>query len=196
MFDKSFALFAMIIGLPIFMIISLLIIFYDGFPVFFKHTRVGKDGKLIKVYKFRSMVKNAEEILKNDKELYSEYVKNGYKIDAKKDPRILPFGVFLRKSSLDEIPQFINVLKGDMVIVGPRPVVPNELETLYKEKSTIYESVKPGVTGLWQVSGRANLKGENRVKLDIEGIQKKSLFFDLYIIYKTVLEVFKRTGAY
>jgi len=196
MFDKSFALFAMIIGLPIFMIISLLIIFYDGFPVFFKHTRVGKDGKLIKVYKFRSMVKNAEEILKNDKELYSEYVKNGYKIDAKKDPRILPFGVFLRKSSLDEIPQFINVLKGDMVIVGPRPVVPNELETLYKEKSTIYESVKPGVTGLWQVSGRANLKGEDRVKLDIEGVQKKSLFFDLYIIYKTVLEVFKRTGAY
>jgi len=148
------------------------------------------------VLPFKDLGSNLEEILKNDKELYSEYVKNGYKIDAKKDPRILPFGVFLRKSSLDEIPQFINVLKGDMVIVGPRPVVPNELETLYKEKSTIYESVKPGVTGLWQVSGRANLKGENRVKLDIEGIQKKSLFFDLYIIYKTVLEVFKRTGAY
>jgi len=132
-FEFIFCLTVIVLGSPVFLLISLLIFIYDGFPVFFQHTRVGKNGKLIKIYKFRSMVKNAEEILSSNKELYDEYINNGYKIDAKKDPRILPFGLFLRKSSLDEIPQFINVLKGDMSIVGPRPVVKEELYTLYKD---------------------------------------------------------------
>jgi exopolysaccharide production protein ExoY len=196
MFDKSFALLIILIGLPVFIAISLLIIFYDGFPVLFSHNRIGKNGKIIKVYKFRSMIKNAEEVLNNDKELYNEYIANGYKIDAKKDPRILPFGIFLRKSSLDEIPQFLNVLKGNMAIVGPRPVVEDELNTLYGEHKNIYKTVKPGITGLWQISGRSNLKGSDRVDLDLEGIKRKSFFFDLYVIFKTVIEVFKRRGAY
>lgn len=195
-FEIFFSIFAIILGLPIFIGIFLLIFLYDGFPIFFKHERIGEKGKVIKVYKFRSMVKNAEKILKEDKKLYKKYVMNDFKIDAKEDPRIMPFGIFLRKSSLDEIPQFINVLIGNMSIVGPRPVVKNELESLYKENVHIYKSVKPGITGLWQISGRSNIKGEERVKLDIETINKKSLLFDLYIIIMTVIEVLRRRGAF
>ena len=142
------------------------------------------------------MVKNAENILKKDKSLYDLYVKSGYKIDSKIDPRILPFGNFLRSSSLDELPQFINVLKGEMSGVGPRPVVEDEVEDLYGKDKNIYLSIKPGVTGLWQVSGRSNIKNQERVKLDIEYFHKKSFLIDLKIIFKTVFEVLRRTGAY
>ena len=174
-FEIFFSISVIIIGLPIFIGISLLILLYDGFPIFFKHDRIGKGGNIIKVYKFRSMIKNAEEMLKKDQKLYEEYVKNDFKISADKDPRIMPFGKFLRKSSLDEIPQFINVIIGNMSIVGPRPVVKDELETLYKENQNIYKSVNPGITGLWQISGRSNIKGQERVKLDIE--TKEVTFF-------------------
>ena len=195
-FEIFFSISVIIIGLPIFIAISLLILLYDGFPIFFKHDRIGKGGNIIKVYKFRSMIKNAEEMLKKDQKLYEEYVKNDFKISADKDPRIMPFGKFLRKSSLDEIPQFINVIIGNMSIVGPRPVVKDELETLYKENQNIYKSVNPGITGLWQISGRSNIKGQERVKLDIETIKKKSLFFDCYIIIMTFFEVLRRRGAF
>jgi lipopolysaccharide/colanic/teichoic acid biosynthesis glycosyltransferase len=142
------------------------------------------------------MVKDAEEILHKNKELYKKYVRSGYKINANEDPRILPVGKFIRKTSIDEIPQFFNVLRGDMSIVGPRPVVESEMYDLYKENFQFYQSVKPGITGLWQVSGRSNLTGTSRAALDIEGIKKKSIVYDFYIILKTVKEVFKRTGAY
>ena len=142
------------------------------------------------------MVKNAEKILREDKKLYNEYINNDFKIDAEKDPRILPFGIFIRKSSIDELPQFINVLKGDMSVVGPRPVVKDELYMLYGESAQKYLSVKPGITGLWQASGRSNIVGANRVKLDLEGIEKKSFFYDIKIILKTIIEIFKKTGAH
>lgn len=196
MFDKIFSLLAIIFVSPIILILSILIILFDGFPVFFKQKRVGKNGKLFNVYKFRSMVKNAEDTLKNDKDLYQKYINNDYKLDPSEDPRILPIGNFIRKASIDELPQFFNVLKGDMSVVGPRPVVPSELNDLYADKSIIYTSVKPGITGLWQASGRSELKGDDRVKLDIEGIQKKSFLFDIYIILKTIYVVFTKRGAH
>ena len=196
MFDKFFSIFAIIIVSPILLIISGMIIFKDGFPVLFKQDRVGKNGKIFKIYKFRTMIKNAEELLKNDSELYKEYVQNGYKIDALKDPRILPFGHFLRSSSLDELPQFFNVLKNEMSVVGPRPVVEKEVDDLYGSQKNIYLSLKPGVTGLWQVSGRSNIKDSERVELDIEYSKTKNLYIDIKIILKTIAEVLKRTGAY
>ena len=196
MFDKIFSISVLIIISPLLVVVALLIISNDGFPVIFQQNRVGKDGKFFKMYKFRSMVKNAEEILKSDQELYERYVKNDFKLSAQEDIRILPFGNFIRKTSIDELPQFFNVLKGEMSVVGPRPVVGKELDILYNKNSKKYISVKPGVTGLWQASGRSNLSGEKRVQLELEGIEKKSLKFDIYIIFKTILQVLKRTGAH
>lgn len=196
MLDRLFAIIILTLIAPILAIIALLIILNDGFPVIFQQNRVGKNGKFFKMYKFRSMVKNSEEILKTDEVLYEKYIKNGFKLNATEDIRILPFGNFIRKTSIDELPQFINVLKGEMSVVGPRPVVGEELDILYGENANKYKSVKPGVTGLWQVSGRSNLKGDQRVKLDLEGIEKKSLKFDIYIIFKTIMEVLRRRGAH
>ena len=196
MFNKIFSLTALLLTMPVLLIISFMIIINDGFPIFFSQKRVGKNGKMFKIFKFRTMVKNAEEILKENKNLYKEYVDNGYKIEVNRDPRILPFGAFLRSSSLDELPQFLNVLFGDMNVVGPRPVVEKELDTLYGDKKNIYLAMKPGVTGLWQVSGRSNVKDSERVNLDIKYYKNKSLINDIKIIFKTVVEVINRTGAY
>jgi exopolysaccharide production protein ExoY len=195
-FDKLFAIFAIFLLSPIYLFLSIIILFYDGYPIFFRQERVGLNGRVIKVIKFRSMLKNAEVILKNDPKLYDEYVKNGYKLDASRDPRILPFGKFIRKTSLDEIPQFFNVLFNDMSVVGPRPVLDKELIELYADNANFYKSVKPGITGLWQVSGRSEIKNKQRVELDMYYIQKKSIFFDIYIIIKTIKTVLDRRGAY
>jgi len=196
MFDKLFSIIVLILISPVLAIVALLIILNDGFPIIFQQNRVGKDGKFFKIYKFRSMVKNAEEILRKDEVLYQKYVKNDFKLNAEEDIRILPFGNFMRKASIDELPQFINVLKGEMSVVGPRPVVGKELNILYGENADKYKSVKPGVTGLWQASGRSKLTGDQRVKLELECIERKSLKFDIYIIFKTIMEVLKRTGAH
>ena len=189
-FEICFSIIFLIIFAPVYVIIGFLIFLYDGTPIIFVQNRVGKNGNEIKVLKFRSMVKNAEIVLKEDKKLYEKYVKNGFKIPSNEDPRIMPFGNFLRRSSLDEIPQFFNVLKGNMSIVGPRPVVKKELTDLYKNDAHYYLSVKPGITGLWQVSGRSNIVGKERVKLDIKTIKNKSLFVDIQIILKTIFNVF------
>jgi lipopolysaccharide/colanic/teichoic acid biosynthesis glycosyltransferase len=173
-----------------------LIVLNDGFPIFFRQKRVGRGGKLFKIYKFRTMVKDAENILISNESIYNEYVKNGYKIEPDKDPRILPFGKFLRSSSIDELPQFFNVIKNEMSVVGPRPVVEKELNDLYGSQKDKYLSLKPGITGLWQVSGRSNIKDSERVALDIQYLETKNIFLDIKIILKTVVEVFKRTGAY
>ncbi len=196
MFDKIFSLIVIILISPILLIVAILIIFNDGFPIFFRQKRVGKNGKLFKIYKFRTMVKDAEIILKNNDKLFSEYVKNGYKIDANRDPRLLSFGKFMRSTSIDELPQFFNVIRNEMNVVGPRPVVEKELDDLYGSQKDIYLSLKPGITGLWQVSGRSSIKDSERVALDIQYANAKNIFLDVKIILKTVIEVFKRTGAY
>ena len=167
----------------------------DYGPIFYTQDRMGKDGKLFKMYKYRSMVVNAdeklEEMLKEDEKIAQEFEK--YK-KIKNDPRVTKFGYFLRKTSLDEFPQFINVLKGEMSIVGPRPYLPREKEDI----GTYYKYIiqhKPGITGLWQVSGRSDVGFMDRLDLDLKYHYTKSLRNDVKILLITVLVTLKRKGA-
>lgn len=164
-------------------------------PMFFKQRRLGQCGKEFGIYKFRSMVVNAEEALKKDEELYKKYVANSYKLEPEEDPRITPFGRFIRKTSLDELPQFINVLKGEMSLVGPRPIVEDELRE-YGNRADLFLSVKPGVTGYWQVSGRSEVNYPERVDIELYYMQNQSIKLDLEIIFKTIIQVILRKGAY
>jgi len=163
--------------------------------------RVGKDKKPFRFYKFRSMYPNAHELLKKDAELYDKYVKNNYKLSTDEDPRLIKGGKFLRKSSIDETPQFFNVLKGEMSIVGPRAYyfdeIENQLKRFPEAKKYIDEvmKIKPGITGLWQVSGRSDIGFVDRVKLDAEYAKKMSLLYDLMIILKTPYVVLTGKGA-
>ena len=162
--------------------------------------RAGKDGKLFKIYKFRSMVQNAHEILENNPELLKEYKKNGYKIFN--DPRVTRVGKFIRKYSVDEFPQFLNVLNGDMSFVGPRPFRPDELEKYATERPDIkwkldkILTAKPGITGLWQTSGRSELTFDQRIDLEVKYAESCSFLLDLYIIVKTPFAVIKAKGAF
>lgn len=164
-------------------------------PLFYDQLRIGKNGKQFRMYKFRSMCMNADEKLKTylaeNEEARKEYKK--YK-KLKNDPRITKVGCFLRKTSLDEFPQFINVLFGSMSLVGPRPYLPREKEDMGEYYSTIVK-VKPGLTGPWQVAGRSNLKFEDRMKLDIDYVKNMSLKKDIKMVWKTVTKVFKKDGA-
>ena len=138
---------------PLFIILAVLIKLESPGPVFFRQQRLGVNGKLFRIYKLRSMHKDAEERLREDPILYQDYVRNGFKLPEGKDPRVSKVGSFLRKSSLDELPQLINVLTGDMSLVGPRPVIAAELQE-YGDLKDEFLSAKPGMTGYWQVSGR------------------------------------------
>lgn len=161
--------------------------------------RAGKDGSLFKIYKFRSMVQNAHEILENNPQLLEEYKKNSYKIIN--DPRVTQVGKFIRRFSIDELPQFFNILKGEMSLVGPRAYYPYELEEQQKKYPTSRKFVKiilsgrPGVTGLWQVSGRSEINFDKRVKMDAEYVKKRSLFYDFWIMLKTIPAVLSGRGA-
>ena len=167
----------------------------DNGPIFYTQTRIGKDGKLFKMYKYRSMVVGADEILetylKENEEARKEYKE--YK-KLKNDPRITKIGKILRKTSLDEFPQFINVLKGDMSLVGPRPYLPREREEINGFFKYI-TSCKPGITGLWQTRGRSNTTFTDRLTMDMEYYHNHSLKQDIKLIYKTVRNVVKKEGA-
>lgn len=164
-------------------------------PMFFKQERIGKNGAKINVYKFRSMVIDAERKLKENKILYQKYLKNNYKLEQNEDVRITKFGRFIRKTSLDEFPQFINVLKGEMSLVGPRPVIAEELIE-YKDNASAFLSVKPGITGYWQASGRSQVGYPERVDIELYYVFNKSFLLDSKIIFKTVGQVILRRGAY
>lgn len=164
--------------------------------------RVGKGGKLFKLYKFRSMIIDAHAMLRKDpkfKKLYEQYKKNSYKLYT--DPRVTRVGKFIRKHSLDEIPQFLNVLKGEMSLVGPRPYYPDELvdqQKKYphtKELVTVVLSAKPGITGEWQVSGRSEVNFDKRIKLDAEYVKRKSIWHDLLILLKSPIVMITGKGA-
>ena len=163
-------------------------------PVFFKQVRIGKNGKPFKIYKFRSMIVDADEILHKDKELYNKYVKNNYKLEPEEDPRITKLGEWLRRTSIDEIPQFINILKGDMSIIGPRPIVKEELAE-YGDRVGKFLSVKPGAMGLWQASGRSNIGYPERCDMELGYVDKASYWFDCKIMFKNIISIFKHTGA-
>lgn len=167
----------------------------DFGPIFFSQMRIGKNGKLFRMYKFRTMVKDADkkldELLENDEDAREEYRK--YK-KLKNDPRITKFGEFLRRTSLDEFPQFLNVLKGEMTLVGPRPYLPREKEDMGEYYDYIIQH-KPGVTGYWQISGRNDVTFEDRMDIDFKYHYKKSLSNDIKILLITTLVTIKRKGA-
>lgn len=186
------ALCGIILLSPVFIIVGVMNKVDSKGPVFFGHKRLGMYGKFIKVYKFRTMIPNAEELLK--KLTPSQKIEYDKSFKLENDPRITRFGQFLRKSSLDELPQLLNILKGDMSIVGPRPIVEVEIKKygLYGDKLLC---VKPGLTGNWQASGRSDTTYEERVQLDMDYIDGRSIWMDLDIIFKTVKVVLKKQGA-
>ena len=189
--DILASIMLLICSFPIWLVAIIAIKLHDGGPIFFRHRLVGKGGNLFDMLKFRTMVVNAQEVLENNKELLEEFQKN-YKLDN--DPRVTPFGKWLRKTSLDELPQLINILKGDMSLVGPRPVKKAELERFGEFKHERIK-VRPGLTGFWQVSGRCTTNYYERVQMDRFYMNKCGIWLDLVILLKTPLKVLKSDGA-
>lgn len=190
--DVILASVALILLSPLFAIIAIAIKIDSKGPVFFAHKRIGKNGKIIKLYKFRSMVINAEELIKSfTPEQMREYKEN-YKLTN--DPRITKVGKFLRKTSLDELPQLINIINGDLSIIGPRSVVADELEK-YGVNKDKFLSVTPGLTGYWAANGRSNTTYEQRMEMELYYIDNLSLKMDIKVFFKTILSVLKKEGA-
>jgi len=201
--DIIASLVILVIFSPIFLIIPILIKVDSQGPVFADTPkRVGRGKKLFKMYKFRSMICNAHQLLKTDpkfKKVYDEYKKNSYKL--KSDPRITKVGKFLRRFSIDELPQILNVLKGEMSIVGPRAYYADELENqqkIYPETREYVKQImeaKPGITGFWQVTGRSDINFDKRVKMDADYVKEKSVLNDIAIIFKTPWAMLSGKGA-
>ena len=186
----------MVIILPLTLIIAFFIFLESGRPIFFGHTRIGKHAEQIVAWKYRTMLKDADvifqEALKGDPELLNEW-ENKRKL--KIDPRLTTVGSILRRLSLDEFPQLWNVFKGEMSLVGPRPIVEKEIEK-YGDDFDLYIQVLPGLTGLWQVSGRSDLSYQERVWLDTHYVRNWSIWLDLVILVRTVWVVIAGIGAY
>lgn len=197
-FDLIFSIAVLILTLPLTLLIALAIKLVDGGPIFYRHKRITAAGKTFECLKFRTMRVGAdqelEKLLEENEALRREW-QQSFKL--KNDPRITPIGKFLRRTSLDEFPQFLNVIRGDMSVVGARPIVGRELNEFYKDSAGRYCSMKPGITGPWQVGRRSDIEEyEERVRLDDWYILNYSLWTDIKIIAKTVLCMFKRNGAY
>lgn len=203
--DITGALFLLLLFSPILLFTVVLVKVTSPGPVFADiPSRVGKNGKMFRLFKFRSMIMNAHTLMKTDprfKELYEQYRKSSYKVAIGKDPRITPFGKFIRRYSIDEMPQLFNVIRGEMSIVGPRAYYPDELEEQQrkypKTKELLKEvlRVKPGITGYWQVTGRNTVDFEKRIEMDAYYARKRSLIFDILIILKTPWAMISGKGA-
>lgn len=186
------ALIGLVLLSPIFLIVAIAIKLDSKGPIIFGHTRKGLHGKDIKVYKFRTMYENSQEIFNNfTKEQKEEFYKN-FKLEN--DPRVTKIGDFLRRTSIDELPQLINILNGSMSIVGPRPIVQKEID-LYGEYANKLFSVVPGLTGYWQANGRSDTTYEERIKMDMYYIDNRGFWLDFKIIIKTFGSVLKGEGA-
>ena len=193
LFDVVASSVAVVIISPVFLIIAIAIKINDpAGPVFYTQTRVGKDGKPFKMFKFRSMVTNADELLER---LRDQNEVEGAMFKMKDDPRITKVGKFIRKYSLDELPQLLNVVGGSMSIVGPRPPLPFEVEE-YTDYDRQRLMVKPGATGMWQVGGRNALSFDQMVELDLTYINERSIWLDLKIMFETVKVMIKPNAAY
>jgi Undecaprenyl-phosphate galactose phosphotransferase WbaP len=196
-FDIVVSILMLPVLLPLIGIIGIMIKFESPGPVLFTHDRVGKNGYTVPILKFRSMFRDSKErlekILANDSEAKAEWETN---FKLKNDPRVTKVGAFLRKTSLDELPQIFNVLIGQMSLVGPRPVVQEEIDKYYGDDADYYHMVLPGITGLWQVNGRSETSYEYRVGIDTWYVLNWSLWLDIVILFKTVKVVLKRDGAY
>lgn len=193
--DILFSLLMMIPFVALFLIIKIIYVLNGDYKnSIFKQERIGKNGKKFEIYKFRTMTPDADkqlsELLENsdNKQEWEEYHK------FKNDPRVTPIGLFLRKTSIDEFPQFINVLKGDMSVIGPRPLVEGELEQHNGDKK--YWNVRPGITGWWACNGRSNMKYDERLKYEYYYIDNASLMLDIKILIKTIIGVLRKIGSY
>ena len=195
LFDVIVSEIMIILLLPVFLIVSILIKLDSKGPVFLKQTRIGKDGRPIRIYKFRSMVDHAEDVLeemmKNDPKIYKEYTTNK---KLKNDPRVTRIGKIIRKTSIDELPQLLNIFNGDMTFVGPRPYLPREQMDMGGYYNYIIK-MTPGLTGLWQVSGRSDCGFKDRLKLDAKYYHNRSLKNDLKIMFQTISVVVIGKGA-
>jgi exopolysaccharide biosynthesis polyprenyl glycosylphosphotransferase len=192
LFDRCVAATALILLLPLMVILGAMIWLHDRGPALFTQTRVGKDGHVFKIYKFRTMVVDAE---KRRAELVPNNDHDGILFKIRKDPRITAVGAHLRRWSVDELPQLLNVLLGNMSLVGPRPALPAEAAE-YADHVRRRLVVKPGLTGLWQVSGRSDLSWEESVRLDLRYVENWSFALDLQIMWKTISALVGRAGAY
>ncbi|HEY9769913.1 MAG TPA: sugar transferase [Coleofasciculaceae cyanobacterium] len=197
-FDIVFALFVLTVFSPVYLILMILVAFNSQGPIFYVQQRIGKDHRPFNCIKFRTMVDNADDVLKaivQDSDQMRQEFQDSFKL--KQDPRITKIGRFLRLTSLDEFPQFWNVLKGEMSVVGPRPLVPEELPKYGRKINTVLK-IKPGITGLWQVSGRNDIPYPKRVQIDVYYATSHNWVLDLWIVYKTIgVMLFPRNnGAY
>ncbi len=197
LFDVCFVLLSLPVVAPLMALIACLIKLDSPGPVFFRQQRLGEGGKTFWLWKFRTMYLNSEEILGKHLVRYPEAAREWYHFrKLKHDPRVTRMGRFLRRFSLDELPQFFNILKGEMSLVGPRPMMVEEFHIYYKEHAPFYFSVKPGLTGLWQVSGRNLLPFEERIRLDVWYVLNWSFWLDLVIIIRTFGAILSQKGSY
>ena len=188
---------AVFLLLPVSVIIFIFYLFgRDKGGIFFTQERMGKKGTTFRIIKFRSMVVNAEEVLQSNPNLYQQYLHNSYKLLPEEDPRLTRIGYFIRKTSIDELPQFINLIKGDMSFIGPRPILASELKeyTVSEQKELL--SIKPGATGWWQVSGRSEVLYPERCQLELYYVRNFSFKLDLKIFFLTIKKVFTGEGAH
>lgn len=192
LFDIAASLFALLITLPLTLVVSLCIYLDDRGPIFYTQERIGKDGQPFRIYEFRSMCQNADD---KKKELTEQNEVKGAMFKMSNDPRVTRVGCFIRRHSIDELPQLINVLLGSMTVVGPRPPLPEEVDQ-YSQRDKERLKVKPGCTGLWQVSGRNSLDFDEMVELDIDYIEHASLLLDMKICFKTVWIMIYPNEAY
>jgi len=196
-FDFLFAVALLGVLAPVFALITCVILAVDGRPVFFIQQRIGRGGKSFPLVKFRTMVRDAEAILKSWKQdepdLWDQYVQNNFKCSG--DPRLIRFGALMRRFSLDELPQLWNVVCGEMSMVGPRPLLAEEVQH-YSGEMGLYKSVQPGITGIWQVSGRSTTTFDERARLDGIYIRSISLVNDCKLLFRTIASVARGTGAY
>ena len=192
LFDIVISFLAMIILSPLILFIGILIKIDSDGPIFYKHKRIGKNGKYIYLYKFRTMVKNADQLHEHFDQEQLEKFKENYKL--KNDPRITGLGKFLRKTSLDELPQLLNVFKGELSLVGPRPIVDGEIDK-YGGNKNKFLSATPGLTGYWQVNGRSYTTYKQRIDMELYYIDNMNIWLDVKIILKTFITVIKKEGA-
>ena len=191
-FDLVISTIGLIILSPIFLILAIIVKLDSKGPVFFAHTRYGKNGKKFKMYKFRTMYENAQDMINDFTPEQMKEWKENFKLQD--DPRITKVGKFLRKTSLDELPQIVNIIKGDLSIIGPRPVIEEELEK-YGENKEKFLSVTPGLTGYWQANGRSSTTYEQRMEMELYYIDHISPKLDFKIFFKTIESVIKKEGA-
>lgn len=189
--DILFSFIFLIALIPFFLIVAIVVVITSGFPIFYVSERIGKNGKPFKMFKFRTMIKGADKQMEQVKTLNET---NGPTFKAQNDPRMTKVGKFLRKTSIDELPQLLNILIGNMSFVGPRPPLKGEVEQ-YSEFDKLRLTAKPGLTCIWQCSGRNNIEFAEWMKLDVEYLQKRSIWFDFVLVLKTIPAVILQKGA-